>query len=574
MLLEHFLETLQFRCVGDEPVKRAVFLTAVSAYSEDPLNIILKGPSSVGKTFVTMQVMRFFPKDDVWLLAAMSPTSLAHERGRLIDAVTGEEIDPLVDKPRKSDFTKDNGGVDEQGYFDAMRAWNETLKGSYCLVDLSNKILVFLDSPSYELFQRLKPILSHDASEISYKFADKTKSGLRTQHVKVRGWPATVFCCADEAYLEEISTRSVTLSPEMSNPKYQAVVELQGRRASYPWEFEEREEEKRLREMLTVRIMLLRVVKKVVIPFAERLSRYCQVTMPRHMRDHDHFQAMIMANALSNIFERPILKRGNSHYVIAVEEDLEAAKSVFEDAYETTVTGLGRQVLDFYEVVIKEFGKPENKDLSGLTYEQGTKLYNEKYGRRTSKKATTKWTERLREVGLLDTVEDPVDRRRKLIVALQNRPNWIYLEKDEFAEIFTPEDLESWLNQVLKINPPEAMIYNNWQEKKPISRDELRTVLCTPPFEGIISKGQSGLESKVSEPMGQENLEFSKNLQLRRIPESALSVSSVSKGFLGSLCLRDVEEGMEDSLREVRIVLTVLQDSDHSLKGFLRSEPS
>jgi hypothetical protein len=40
------------------------------------------------------------------------------------------------------------------------------------LIDLSHKILVFLNTPRPELFNALMPLLSHDKYEIEYEFVD------------------------------------------------------------------------------------------------------------------------------------------------------------------------------------------------------------------------------------------------------------------------------------------------------------------------------------------------------------------------------------------------------------------
>jgi hypothetical protein len=46
------------------------------------------------------------------------------------------------------------------------------LKDARKLIDLSHKILVFLDTPRPELFNALMPLLSHDHYEVEYEFAD------------------------------------------------------------------------------------------------------------------------------------------------------------------------------------------------------------------------------------------------------------------------------------------------------------------------------------------------------------------------------------------------------------------
>ena len=102
----------------------------------------------------------------------------------------------------------------------------ELYEGAKTLIDLTGKILVFLEPPHKEVWAILKPILSHDSPEIEYPFVNKTdKDGHETKNVVVRGWPACIFCSAkDESKWEmwsEVKSRFLTSSPNMIPQKYQ-----------------------------------------------------------------------------------------------------------------------------------------------------------------------------------------------------------------------------------------------------------------------------------------------------------------------------------------------------------------
>jgi len=43
-----------------------VFLVCLSAYGSNPLNLFLKGESSIGKTHIAKSVAEYFPEEDVW----------------------------------------------------------------------------------------------------------------------------------------------------------------------------------------------------------------------------------------------------------------------------------------------------------------------------------------------------------------------------------------------------------------------------------------------------------------------------------------------------------------------------
>jgi hypothetical protein len=89
---------------------------------------------------------------------------------------------------------------------------------------LRGKILVFLEPPQHELWNLLKPILSHDSEEIEFPYVDKTDRGMEPKRVIVKGWPACIFCSArDESnwpVWPEIQSRFLITSPNMNSTKY------------------------------------------------------------------------------------------------------------------------------------------------------------------------------------------------------------------------------------------------------------------------------------------------------------------------------------------------------------------
>ena len=62
--------------VNEEPLIKAVLLTAVSRHLLTPLQLLVKGPSSSGKSFVTDQTLRIFHPSGVKHLTTTSPLSL------------------------------------------------------------------------------------------------------------------------------------------------------------------------------------------------------------------------------------------------------------------------------------------------------------------------------------------------------------------------------------------------------------------------------------------------------------------------------------------------------------------
>ncbi len=120
----------------DEINKLITFLAQLSAYTEDSqLNISFNAPSSSGKSFIPLEVSTLFPQVDVLKLGSASATAFYHEQG-------------VYDKEKNT-----------------------------ITVDLSQKIIIFLDQPSTQLLSRLRALLSHDEKEIMAKITDKNQKG-------------------------------------------------------------------------------------------------------------------------------------------------------------------------------------------------------------------------------------------------------------------------------------------------------------------------------------------------------------------------------------------------------------
>jgi len=454
--LSHFSKTI----VRDDVIKRVVFLTALSAYSNYPINLFLKGPSSIGKTYNPVQILKYFPQEDVWYLGGLSPTALIHEKGTLVDE-NGEPID-LNEKPRKNDF-KD----DPEGYQRALKEWEERLRNSNYEIELSHKILVFLEAPHIDTYLMLRPLLSHDAPEISYKFTDKGR--LRTSHVILRGWPATIFCTSDVKYIEDLATRGFTVTPEMTIEKYKEAIRLTARTAALPKNNFEDEDYYKLRGFLNIIIDRCKEgINEVLVPYAEKLSEVYPTKLPRDMRDFKRFLTLIQLNALLNRFNRWILEYydGKKHhwFILANIRDLEEALNIFHNLEETTKTGIPGHILRFYHEIIV----PVCEEHGNVTYEDLTNKYNETYEDRRSTDSIRKWCKSLYEIGFIDIAPHPEDKRCKVIkVTSKNSGKNTILIKEDF---FMPKDFKEWFFKVKNIVGKD-LVYIRQKFNKPPTID-------------------------------------------------------------------------------------------------------
>jgi len=426
----------------DKITKNMVFLTGLSAYTKEPINLFLRGESSIGKTYNVREVLKLFPREDVWFLGGLSPTALVHEKGELVDRF-GQPILPS-EKPDKnaSEMEKE--------------AWRERLRDSRYIVDLQGKILVFLEAPHIQTYYMLRPILSHDVWEISYKFTDRSGKGqLKTMHVVIRGWPATIFCSTKEHYIHDLATRGFTITPETTKQKFQDANILTGEKSAFPWKFRKNFDFLLLQGYIGFLKNKLQEID-VVIPYAPSLGEKFPSKFPRCMRDFKNILSLIKVHALFHFAQRPILTReieGKQEiYILAVRRDYEFAMKLWAEIRETTETFAPGHIIKFFRQVVKETAREKSE----FRVEDLVEKWNSKFEDERSSHAIRKWVEFLCNIGYMDKKPDPNDKRRNVLTIIKtNEKNGNY-EILDFSVFFTLNSLKEWFrkaNEILEEKP-------------------------------------------------------------------------------------------------------------------------
>ena len=173
----------------EERLTNQLLVTMLSAYSNNPINLLINAPSGVGKNYVINKAASVFPKADILLLAGMTEKALFHRPGNLVikNEITGEyesietrlkdnEEQIRERKREECSYRTADDKVKRQEIRDSIQILEEQkrelLSNSKKLIELSNKIIIFLDTPPERLLAGLLPLLSHDAYEIEYEFVD------------------------------------------------------------------------------------------------------------------------------------------------------------------------------------------------------------------------------------------------------------------------------------------------------------------------------------------------------------------------------------------------------------------
>jgi len=382
---EELIKILGLTIKRDEENKLITFLTQLSAYTEsDQLNVSFNAPSSTGKSYIPTEIAQLFPEEDIIELAYCSPTAFFHDRTKEYKKETNELV-----------------------------------------VDLSRKILIFLDQPHTLLLQHLRPLLSHDKKEIKLKITDKAqRGGLRTKNVFLRGFPSVIFCTAGLKVDEQETTRFILLSPETNAEKIREAIYQKIKKEADNEDFRSALDNNPERKLLKERIRAIKQthVEAIKIALPEIVEREFfkknKRLKPRHQRDIGRILSLIKAFALLNVWFRE--KRGST--VIANGDDIKEAFKVWDVISESQEFNLPPYIYQIYKDVILPAWHEKNKDdvyndePVGVTRREITQKHSDVYGR-----VLADWLLRqqiipmLENAGLISQEADTNDKRKILI---------------------------------------------------------------------------------------------------------------------------------------------------------------
>jgi hypothetical protein len=388
MSSEALLDTLGLTIKYDAENKLATFLCELSAYTENAqFNISYNAPSSTGKSYIPTEIARLFPEDDVMEIAYCSPTAFFHDVGQ---------------------YDKDKNGY---------------------LVDLSHKILIFLDQPHNELLARLRPLLSHDKKEIAIKITDKTqKNGTKTKNILLRGYPSVIFCTAGLRIDEQEATRFLLLSPEVNQDKIQQGISATIRKEANSDDFKSWLEENPSRALLKERIRAIKLekIKEINIASHETIEKRFleknKTLKPRHQRDIKRLLSLIKSFAILNVWWR----ERNGSTITANEDDINEAFKLWDKITVSQELNLPPYIYNLYKEVILPAWEAKNSDRSevfeeitgklGLSRQEVLDKHFAVYGRMLdSHQLRQQILPMLETAGLIVQEQDPNDKRKIMI---------------------------------------------------------------------------------------------------------------------------------------------------------------
>jgi len=82
-LLSDLIRDVRRDIKGEDRNISIILNTALSAFTDNPINLAVASPSSEGKTYLVVQTLRRFPPEYIWMYRKVSPKTFTRERGVL-----------------------------------------------------------------------------------------------------------------------------------------------------------------------------------------------------------------------------------------------------------------------------------------------------------------------------------------------------------------------------------------------------------------------------------------------------------------------------------------------------------
>jgi hypothetical protein len=345
LTIEELEEILSLTVFEDRELKLTLFLILLLTYTEDSqCNQIIKGPTTSGKSYNVNECLWFFPKEDILEFAGASPTSFIYRKSaKLIDVRTGLEW--AKPKPQKNDPKQ------------VWDEWFDFCRNSALFLDYSKKIIVFPDSPDTRLLAKLRPVLSHDKRESMYSVADKSKKGIQTKDIIIKGFFSNVFCTASSDLDEQESSRNFLLSPSDDQNKIRKSLDLIARKNSdvifqvwynnEPCRVALKQRVRDIREAKVKEIFipaeLMEELKTWFIENSKMLSFTSQRLFPRLI-------SLAKASALANWKFRSGTTI-NTDIIMCNKQDIENAKSIYRPILECNELGLTPEEFELWKIL-------------------------------------------------------------------------------------------------------------------------------------------------------------------------------------------------------------------------------
>lgn len=367
---EDLADILNITVKRDWGNKIITFLVMLGTYTdEEQSNILFKSESSTGKSYIPLEIVQYFPQEDVHKVSYASPTSFYHAYGTPFYETWFEEGKDGKKKKRR--------------------------RIKHIKIDMSKQIYIFKDMPSDKLLIRLRSLLSHDEKKMQIQITDRTmKYGFRARKVVIYGYPTFIFCTASPVLDAQEATRFFVLSPDIGTDKLKEGIRLTAKRKGNKPEFLRYLNgivgrtwlQNRIREIKSANIK--DVILKDTDKLADKFIKSREHLHPRHMRDFVRLISLIKYWAIFNYWHRDKDKLPDGEIIIyANEADERAGFSLYDVICNANEMGISPEVYQIYMLTLDKY----DDDGFGLTKEQISANYLKEFHRPLSQRRLSKY---------------------------------------------------------------------------------------------------------------------------------------------------------------------------------------
>lgn len=253
--------------VGEERAAKLVFLAVVSRVLQMPVSLVIKGPSSAGKSNLVKQVLKLFPKRAYHSMTTMSPKALIHSK---------EPLD------HRCLFVAEAIGVADE-----------------------------------EANYLLRSLLSDGA--ISHETVEATSEGLIPRRIEREGPTGLITTTTSPSLHAENETRLLSVPIDDSPEQTRKILMAMGKSRKAVVDFAPWHE---------LNSWLQTAESRVNIPFAAVLGSLVSTGATRMRRDYEALLNLISAHAILHQQQR---ERDEDGWIIAELEDYEAVHPLVSD---------------------------------------------------------------------------------------------------------------------------------------------------------------------------------------------------------------------------------------------------
>jgi len=471
--IKYILETVSKEVKDDDKLVRQTLYTIFSSATKNPMNLAVNAPSGEGKSYVVNKVASLFSKEDVISLSGMTEKSLFHKRGTICVKQDGKFVslreltEPIYELLRPAqdaaEATKDPVKLKEINH--AINGWKNEIEElenkAVKVIDLNNKVLIFMDTPHEKLFSELMPLMSHDEDETTYEFVDNNE-GIKTNTNILKGFPSFIFTQAIDfsgyERADEIQRRFLISNPNMDAEKYNKAADLISLKFSVP-DFVYQElvvSDKEKDKAASLATQILTQIKKlnentkpnknnVIIPFYQTVRDSLNITKGLDMTTTGRIFGCLSLLPVIKSYQRPkmVIKTPN-------EPDLIVPLATFDDLQETLYlmensSGVRPFIMDWFEKVFmttyknKEEPDSKQKDKSYLvesriavTTEQLAAKHKAVYGKSIiTKKVLQTYIYPLTNNGTIDSIKSEISGRSNIYFPINQDENILLFQNEE-----------------------------------------------------------------------------------------------------------------------------------------------